>query len=276
MFRTHPTTLESFDDAAGPALRREPVLNQVQIGIVESMRAEPGRYARGVRMIVVQDDATGEVGVAMQTPPHGALVSAAGDAVARELGRRFADAHPEARTVYGDERAAHAFAEGAAGAAARCTSRNGAFELREVLPVPEAPGRPRLAEPADAPLLQSWLDAFVDEALPAGAPKDPNGGARFAGNGRTWLWLGDRGEPVCMAGNARRVEGWWAISYVYTPPAHRGRGCATALVAHMSRWALEGGARGCTLFADLANPVSNRIYERIGYRRVGTCVTMGW
>lgn len=276
MFRTHPTTLESFDDAAGPALRREPILNQVQLGVVESMRAEPGRYAQGVRMIVVQDDATGEVGVAMQTPPHGALVSAAGDAVAHELGRRFADAHPEARTVFGAERAAHAFAEGAAGAGARCTSRNGAFELREVLPVPAAPGRARLAEPADAPLLQSWLDAFIEEALPAGAPKDPNGGARFAGNGRTWLWLDDGGEPACMAGNARRVEGWWAISYVYTPPAHRGRGRATALVAHMSRWALAGGARGCTLFADLANPVSNRIYERIGYRRVGTCVTMGW
>ena len=96
MFRTHPTTLKSFDDAAGPALRREPILNQVLLGVVDSMRTEPGRYAQGVRMVVVQDDATGEVGVAMQTPPHGALVSAAGDAVAHELGRRFADAHPEA------------------------------------------------------------------------------------------------------------------------------------------------------------------------------------
>ena len=36
------------------------------------------------------------------------------------------------------------------------------------------------------------------------------------------------------------------------------------------------GATGCTLFTDLANPVSNRIYERIGYRRVGTCVTVAW
>jgi predicted GNAT family acetyltransferase len=33
---------------------------------------------------------------------------------------------------------------------------------------------------------------------------------------------------------------------------------------------------GCTLFTDLANPVSNRLYERIGYRRVGTRVTLAW
>jgi hypothetical protein len=29
-------------------------------------------------------------------------------------------------------------------------------------------------------------------------------------------------------------------------------------------------------FTDLANPVSNRIYERIGYRRVGTRATIAW
>jgi predicted GNAT family acetyltransferase len=61
-----------------------------------------------------------------------------------------------------------------------------------------------------------------------------------------------------------------------TPPAHRGHGCATSLVAHASTWALGSGAIGCTLFTDLAHPVSNRIYERIGYRRVGTRATVAW
>jgi len=35
-------------------------------------------------------------------------------------------------------------------------------------------------------------------------------------------------------------------------------------------------ATGCTLFTDLANPVSNRIYERIGFRRVSACATVAW
>ena len=38
----------------------------------------------------------------------------------------------------------------------------------------------------------------------------------------------------------------------------------------MSAAALAEGHVGCTLFTDRANPTSNAIYERIGYRRVGT------
>ena len=133
-----------------------------------------------------------------------------------------------------------------------------------------------MAEPEDAPLLQEWMDAFLEEALPAGFPKDPRAGARLAGTGRTWLWCEPGGEPMSVATNHRRVAGWWAFGYVYTPPAHRGHGWATSLVAHASTWALGSGAIGCTLFTDLANPVSNRIYERIGYRRVGTRATIAW
>lgn len=58
------------------------------------------------------------------------------------------------------------------------------------------------------------------------------------------------------------------IGPVYTPPAERGRGYASALVASISRDRLDEGKRFCFLFTDLANPTSNRIYERIGYERV--------
>ena len=88
--------------------------------------------------------------------------------------------------------------------------------------------------------------------------------------------MDDACTPVSMAHNGRRIAGWWAVAYVYTPPAHRGDGFATAVVAHTSRWALSNGAEGCTLFTDLANRVSNRIYERIGYVRVGTRATLEW
>ena len=58
---------------------------------------------------------------------------------------------------------------------------------------------------------------------------------------------------------------------MYTPPELRGRGYATALTAELSQRLLdgrlfEGGRRFCFLYTDLANPTSNAIYERIGYR----------
>jgi RimJ/RimL family protein N-acetyltransferase len=276
MLRRLPVCIDTFDREVGPALRRSPVLNQVELGIVDNARADPSRYPEGVRMLAVRDDATGEIGVAMQTPPHTALVSTASDAIAAELGRLFAAEHSGTRSVFGPEAAALAFAEGAGGREPTRTTRGGVYELRTVQPVTEAAGCARLATPDDATLLQSWLDTFVDEALPPGWPKDPKAGARMAGDGRTWLWIDDHGAPVSLTNNSRRVAGWWAVSYVFTPREHRGRAYATALVAHVSRWALEHGAVGCTLFADLENPVSNRIYERIGYRRIGTHVTVAW
>ena len=67
-----------------------------------------------------------------------------------------------------------------------------------------------------------------------------------------------------------------ASAQVYTPPEARGRGFATALVAAVSRGLLAEGRPGCTLFTNLANPTSNAIYERIGYRRVGSAFRYGF
>ncbi|MBA2569295.1 MAG: GNAT family N-acetyltransferase [Actinobacteria bacterium] len=58
------------------------------------------------------------------------------------------------------------------------------------------------------------------------------------------------------------------IGPVYTPPELRGRGYASALVAKLSSSLLAGGRRFCFLYTDLANPASNKIYERLGYVRV--------
>jgi uncharacterized protein len=44
------------------------------------------------------------------------------------------------------------------------------------------------------------------------------------------------------------------------------------LVAAQTQWLLDHGKRFCFLFTDLANPTSNAIYERIGYRKVAEAV----
>jgi predicted GNAT family acetyltransferase len=86
------------------------------------------------------------------------------------------------------------------------------------------------------------------------------------------LWE-DGGAPVSAAGWGGATPNGIRIAPVYTPPELRGRGYATALTAELSQRLLdgrlfEGGRRFCFLYTDLANPTSNAIYERIGYRRV--------
>jgi predicted GNAT family acetyltransferase len=58
------------------------------------------------------------------------------------------------------------------------------------------------------------------------------------------------------------------VNAVYTPPELRGQGYATATVAALSHLLLDRGYRFCCLYTDLANPTSNAIYQRIGYRPV--------
>ena len=79
---------------------------------------------------------------------------------------------------------------------------------------------------------------------------------------RTWV------RPVAMAAAVGPTPGGIRISAVYTPPAERRRGYATALVAALGRAQLEVGRRFCLLDTDLANPTSNAVYRRIGYRPV--------
>ena len=86
------------------------------------------------------------------------------------------------------------------------------------------------------------------------------------------LFLWEDGKPVSMAGQSRPTRHGMVINAVYTPPEFRHRGYATACVAGLSQQLLDRGRRFCALFTDLANPTSNRIYQRIGYRPLGDYV----
>ena len=55
---------------------------------------------------------------------------------------------------------------------------------------------------------------------------------------------------------------------VYTPPEHRGRGYGGAVTAAVTQAALDAGADDVVLFTDLANPTSNALYQRLGYRPI--------
>jgi hypothetical protein len=71
-----------------------------------------------------------------------------------------------------------------------------------------------------------------------------------------------------MASRARPTAYTIAINLVYTPPDQRGRGYASACVAHLSQRLLDSGYERCTLFTDATNRTSNHIYQEIGYRPV--------
>ena len=78
----------------------------------------------------------------------------------------------------------------------------------------------------------------------------------------------DKNKPVSMARKAGKTPSGNLINLVYTPPHLRGRGYATECVAKLSKRLLDEGNKFCFLFTDLANPTSNSIYQKIGYRLI--------
>ena len=71
-----------------------------------------------------------------------------------------------------------------------------------------------------------------------------------------------------MVRKAGKTPNGIGINNVYTPPSLRRKGYATECVAKLSKQILEESNDYCFLFTDLSNPVSNSIYQKIGYRAV--------
>lgn len=257
-------------EAVHAHLAEAPLFNQLQLALV-SPQADARRYPE-IRVYGVTEGSR-VVGVVTHTPPWRPALSRMAEAAAAFAGDHF----PPCSEVFGELGAAEAFARSAArGGRAWRAAGMGLFELQSVEPVRPADGTMRPAVPGDAALLQTFLQAFHDEAVPTDPQPGPADGERMANSGRSRLWEVN-GRAVAWAHSARVVAGRWpSIGPVYSLPEGRGRGYGTSLVAAFSTELLAGGAAGCTLFTDLDNPTSNAIYERIGYRRIGTMARMAW
>lgn len=175
---------------------------------------------------------------------------------------------PEATGVRGESATAEAFADARARTPVR-TRRMRLYRLGGLTPPHPAPaGRARPAAPGDVPLVVGWMREYArDIGEDPDADYTANVEARVA-DARLHLWEA-AGRPVAMASVSRAVEGQARVSLVYTPPAHRARGYGGAVTCAVSRAAVDAGAGQVLLFADLANPVSNALYQRLGYRPIG-------
>ena len=272
-----------FDDANAFLERAAPLLahdaeaearHNLILGISGTVSGRPDLYETYRAWLAVED---GEpVAAATRTPPFNAVLAdplapGALDAVVDAVAEDDPGTPGFVGNVPHVHRAAERWTE-RTGAQAEIEQRQGVYMLLEVEPVSSAPGRAREATHADRGLLVGWLYAFADEAT-GGPPGEPGLLERMldarldAEHPGYWLWE-DAGVPVSVTGYGSPTPGGIRIGPVYTPPERRRRGYATALVAELSRWLLGRGHRACYLYTDLANPISNSIYGKIGYRRL--------
>ncbi len=277
-----------YDDASAFQSRTESFLerneasNNLMLGITAMLVSRSFVPEKAPFMATVEDGEDIQL-VALRTPPHRLILYGEGDlesipmqsgipmqSAVSELADYFIEDNYVLPGVIGPAPAAKAFEE----CWVRRTSSESVifmsqrvYVLKEVLYAPEVDGSLRLAGPEDINRVKKWFVSFSEAVGErTGLAEASNNALKRIKARELFLW--DMGIPVSMAMKTRPSRNGISVSGVYTPPRKRNRGYATACVAALSRLLLKSGYRFCSLFADLANPISNSIYQRIGYRPV--------
>jgi ribosomal protein S18 acetylase RimI-like enzyme len=144
-----------------------------------------------------------------------------------------------------------------------------------VVPAPLADGRIQCRAPAphEVPLLVEWRVAYdLEISNSTDTPAFRNATAveidRLHARGATWVATA-AGEPVAYSGFNAQLPDIVQVGGVYTPPLHRGRGYARAVVAGSLVAARAEGVRQAVLFTGTDNHHAQRAYRALGFRVVG-------
>jgi len=193
------------------------------------------------------------------------------EAAVRNLSESLKAAHIDLPGVVGPAESAESFANEWArvrGCGHFLEMDQGLYRLTEIQSLEEVTGNMRAMTASDIDLVANWIHAFHVEVLPNqvhGIEQSRENAQARVEQGMTFLWQVQE-RPVAMASLSRPTARGISINAVYTPPEERRRGYATALVAAVTREGLRRGKEFCVLYTDLANPTSNSIYQKIGYR----------
>jgi GNAT superfamily N-acetyltransferase len=268
---------ELFWREVAQPLSARPVLNNVFVGVAN--RARSNGSDKLIRIGVFEHEVLA-LG-ALRTPPHRLNLAdlGEGERAVQTLAAHLARRSVQLPGVMGREALGESFSQHWMTSAGRRLGsrshhgwRQNLYQVQEVVPPANVAGRMRKAQSDERALMIDWQLAFaVDADLPR-LERGLDHVTAFVDDGLAdgtfAIWDVD-GRPASVARRRPIGDIGVRIGAVYTPPEMRGHGYAAALTAALSQAVLDEG-RWCCLFADAANALTNRLYQRIGYAKVGS------
>ena len=280
MYGKRYTEIEEFYSTCYTFLEEHEAENNLIWGILNRLRTNIHAYdpERTPELLVVFENEE-VVLVSIRTPPYNQIVSYTDKKEAISVLVDFlAERGVDLPGVLGFKEGALLFAE-------QWTQKNDKtyvlnmneriYKLTNVNPEIKGTNKFEIATEEDLDLLIQYAQQFVEDAFANTTPEQIKRGRtqikrtikQYAAEKKLYV-LKDQNQIVSMAGAGRETPNSRAITLVYTPPKFRRKGYATELVAKLCQSILNEGKKFCTLFTDLANPTSNKIYMNIGFQPI--------
>jgi len=265
-----------FLERCGKILEKDPIEhNQILTMCQNAERKRANGEDSNIKCAILTDDDGEFVVAAVQTPPHNLVLTKAKSLEINALAEALVKHKFAFPGVVGPSDVTGTFVE----QWTALTGQNTAESMDQIiymlkgreLLMPEVEGEMRFAESDDVKLVTEWIASFSKDSLPKAeqvTTKDAKAQAEEAVKaGRIAFWT-VKGKPVAQAGISG-TDHVARINRVYTPPEHRERGYASAVVANLTKLQLDKGKKMSCLYADARNTQANSIYRKIGYEFAG-------
>ncbi|MGN5651648.1 GNAT family N-acetyltransferase [Bacillus sp. Brlt_9] len=148
----------------------------------------------------------------------------------------------------------------------------GVYELKQVQKKWNGDGIFREVRSEELPLIEQWIYQFCEDVKLPTTKEEAKQTAHTLITNRRLFGLEVDGKLVSVAAKTRPTKNNITVNFVYTPKEARKKGYASNCVAALSQRMLDEGYKTTTLYTDLANPTSNKIYQEIGYEQIAESV----
>ncbi|TCW49898.1 hypothetical protein EC917_11875 [Bacillus thuringiensis] len=188
-----------------------------------------------------------------------------------ELAKKLAEVYPNVPGLIGNKKTVQRLAEEIAVLENKKTNvvmEQGVYALQQVKKKWTEDGAFREIGSDELPLIEQWIYQFCEDVRLPTTKEEAKQTAHTLITNRRLFGLEVDGNLVSVAAKTRPTTNNITVNFVYTPKEARKKGYASSCVAALSQRMLEEGYKTTTLYTDLANPTSNKIYQEIGYEKI--------
>lgn len=260
----------NFKEEVTPFLEKNEQENNLILGVLQMVQ-EP------IFMGVAKQEEEIAV-VFLQTEEKKQIIVATSEIVEEdivELAKKLTKVYPNVPGLIGNKKIVQRLAEEIAVLENKKTNvvmEQGVYELKEVKKKWSGDGIFREVSSDELTIIEQWIYQFCEDVnLPTTKEEAKQTAHTLLINHRLF-GLEVNGKLVSVAAKTRPTKNNITVNFVYTPKEARKKGYAFNCVATLSQRMLDEGYKTTTLYTDLANPTTNKIYQEIGYEQIAESV----